>query len=56
MLSKLAGPFGREMDTDRVTIALIVSGGVLFYHIVLGIICQGLSMILNNIKNRKEVS
>jgi hypothetical protein len=56
LFPKIAGSFSREIDADRVTIALIVSGGVLFYHIVLGIICQGLSMILNNITNRKEVS
>lgn len=37
-----------KFDEDKVPAALMISGFVLFYHIVFGLICQGISKVLGN--------
>lgn len=39
-----------KFDEDKVPTALLISGFVLFYHIVFGLICQGISKVLQNMK------
>jgi hypothetical protein len=39
-----------KFDEDKVPIALMISTIILFYHVVFGLICQGLSRLLANMK------
>ena len=47
---KLASGWSDEIDEDNVPKALLISVFVLFYHIVFGLICQGISKVLANIR------
>jgi len=40
-----------KFDEEKVPTALMISGFVLFYHIVFGLICQGISKVLENMRN-----
>lgn len=37
-----------KFDEEKVPTALMIAGFVLFYHIVFGLICQGISKVLEN--------
>lgn len=39
-----------KFDEEKVPTALMISGIVLFYHIVFGLICQGISKVIENMR------